>query len=66
MESFIFSFKTNKRIYKWIVFLSCLNKKRKRGIDTEQIERLHNESIVRMLELIRNGKESAVVRKSPL
>jgi hypothetical protein len=66
MESFIFSFKTNKRIYKGIVFLSFLNKKRKRGIDREQIERLHNESILRMLDLIRNGKESVVVRKSPL
>ncbi len=66
MESFIFSFKTNKRIYKGIVFLSFLNKKRKRGIDGEQIERLHNESILRMLDLISNGKESAVVRKSPL
>jgi hypothetical protein len=66
IESFIFSFKTNKRIYKGIVFLSFLNKKRKRGIDREQIERLHNESILRMLDLIRNGKESVVVRKSPL
>lgn len=66
VESFIFSFKTNKRIYKGMVFLSFLNKKRKRGIDREQIERLHNESILRMLDLMRNGKESAVVRKSPL
>ncbi len=66
MESFIFSFKTNKRIYKGMVFLSFLNKKRKRGIDRVQIERLHNESILRMLDLIMNGKESVVVRKSPL
>jgi hypothetical protein len=66
MESFIFSFKTNKRIYKGIVFLSFLNKKRKRGIDRKQIERLHNESVLRILDLLRNGRESAVAHKSPL
>lgn len=66
VESFIFSFKTNKRIYKGIVFLSFLNKKRKRGIDKEQIKHLHNESILRTLDLLRNGRESGAVKKSPL
>jgi hypothetical protein len=65
-ESLIFSFKTNKRIYKSIVFLSFLNKKRRRGVDVEQIGRLHDESLLRILDLLRNGKESSVVKKSPL
>jgi len=66
VESFLFSFKTNKRIYKSIVFLSFLNKKRKRGIDKEQIELLHKDSILRMLDILRNGNEAAAVKKSPL
>ncbi|HMK56585.1 MAG TPA: zinc dependent phospholipase C family protein [Dissulfurispiraceae bacterium] len=66
VESYIFSFKTNKRIYKGIVFLSFLNMKRKRGIDKAQIERLHGESILRMVDLLNNGKKSAVIEKSPL
>ncbi len=66
VESFLFSFKTNKRIYKSIVFLSFLNKKRKRGIDKNQIEHLHKESILRMLDILKNGNEAAAVRKSPL
>jgi len=66
VESFLFSFKTNKRIYKSIVFLSFLNKKRKRGIDREQIARLHNDSILRMIDIIRNGRNAAAVNKSPL
>jgi hypothetical protein len=66
VESFLFSFKTNKRIYKSMVFLSFLNKKRKRGIDREQIELLHKDSILRMLDILRNGNEAAAVKKSPL
>ncbi|HMK60315.1 MAG TPA: zinc dependent phospholipase C family protein [Dissulfurispiraceae bacterium] len=66
VESYIFSFKTNKRIYKGIVFLSLLNKKRKRGIDKEHIERLHGESILRMVDLLSNGKKSDVAERSPL
>jgi hypothetical protein len=66
VESFLFSFKTNKRIYKSIVFLSFLNKKRKRGIDKKQIESLHRDSILRMLDILRNGSEAAAVKKSPL
>ena len=66
VESFLFSFKTNKRIYKSIVFLSFLNKKRKRGINKKQIESLHKDSILRMLDILRNGSEAAAVKKSPL
>jgi hypothetical protein len=66
LDSYIFSFKTNKRIYKSMVFLSFLNKKRKRGVDKELISELHEESLARMLELLQNGTESAVLNKSPL
>ena len=66
IESFLFSFKTNKRIYKSIVFLSFLNKKRKRGIDREQIEHLHNDSILSMIDVLRNGRDSAAAKKSTL
>jgi len=66
LDSYIFSFKTNKRIYKSMVFLSFLNKKRKRGVDRELITQLHEESITRMLDLLQNGIDSFVLNKSPL
>jgi hypothetical protein len=66
LDSFIFSFKTNKRIYKSMVFLSFLNKKRRRGVDRALIHELHEESIARMLDLLKNGTDSAVLQKSPL
>jgi hypothetical protein len=66
LDSYIFSFKTNKRIYKSMVFLSFLNKKRKRGVDREFIQELHEESLSRMLDLLQNGTESAVLNKNPL
>lgn len=66
LDSFIFSFKTNKRIYKSMVFLSFLNKKRRRGVDRELIHELHEESIARMLDLLQHGTDSAVLQKSPL
>ncbi len=66
LDSYLFSFKTNKRIYKSMVFLSFLNKKRKRGVDKEFIQELHDESLARMLDLLQNGTESAVLNKNPL
>jgi hypothetical protein len=66
LDSFIFSFKTNKRIYKSMVFLSFLNKKRRRGVDRALIHELHEESIARMLDLLKNGTDSTVLQKSPL
>lgn len=66
LDSFVFSFNTNKRIYKGIVFLSFLNKKRKRAGDRDYIRQLHDESIARMLDLLQNGKDAAVLNKSPL
>jgi len=66
LDSFIFSFKTNKRLYRSMVFLSFLNKKRRRGVDRALIHDLHEESISRMLDLLQNGTESAVLHKNPL
>ncbi len=66
LDRYIFSFKTNKRIYKGIVFLSLLNRKRKRGLDTGLILQLHDESMHRMLDLLRNGVDSRVLLKNPL
>ncbi len=66
LDSYIFSFKTNKRIYKSMVFLSLLNKKRRRGVDKELIRDLHDESISRMLDLLTNGTDSSVLQKNPL
>jgi hypothetical protein len=66
LDSYIFSFKTNKRIYKSMVFLSFLNKKRRSGVDRALIHELHEESISRMLDLLQHGTASAVLQKSPL
>lgn len=66
LDSYMFSFKTNKRIYKSMVFLSFLNKKRKRGVDKAFIQELHDESLARMLDLLQNGTDSVVLNKNPL
>jgi hypothetical protein len=66
LDRYVFSFKTNKRIYKSIVFLSFLNKKRRSGVDRNLIHELHEESIARMLDLLQKGTESEVLLKNPL
>lgn len=66
LERYIFSFKTNKRIYKSIVFLSFLNKKRKYGIDQRMVNCLHDESVVRMIDILQNDKDACVLKKKPL
>jgi len=66
LDRLIFSFNTNKRIYKGMVFLSVLNKKRTRGVDKELISQLHEESMARILDLLKNGDNASVLNKSPL
>ncbi len=66
LDRYVFSFKTNKRIYKSILFLSLLNKKRRRGVDRELIHELHEESLARMLDLLQFGTDSEVLEKNPL
>lgn len=66
LDRFMFSFNTNKRIFKGMVLLSVFNKKRKKGVDNKLITELHDESILRILDLLKNGKKSVVLNKSPL
>ncbi len=66
LDPYLFSFKTNKRIYKSMVLLSVLNKKRRRGVDRVLIHELHEESLVRMIDLLQNGTDAAVLQKKPL
>jgi hypothetical protein len=66
LDRYMFSFKTNKRLYRSMVFLSFLNKKRKTGVDRDLISELHDESITRMLDLLQHGTDSSVLHKNPL
>ena len=66
LDPYLFSFKTNKRIYKSMVLLSVLNKKRRRGVDRVLIHDLHEESLSRMIDLLQNGTDAAVLQKNPL
>ncbi len=73
----LFSFKTNKRIFKSILLLSCFNKKgigdmiQKNSHDPlplsrMSIERLHLDSIDRIIDILCYDEESDVIRKSPI
>jgi hypothetical protein len=66
LDPYLFSFKTNKRIYKSMVLLSVLNKKRRRGVDRVLIHDLHEESLARMLDLLQNGTDAEVLQRNPL
>jgi hypothetical protein len=66
LDSYIFSLRTNKRIYKGIVLLSLFNKKRRRGIDDINLKVLHDDSLLRMVDLLRKGRKSSVLVKNPL
>jgi hypothetical protein len=66
LDRFLFSYKTNKRIYKSVVFLSFLNKKRKLTLDRDHLHKLHFESIARTLDLFENGVDASVLQKSPM
>lgn len=75
LERFIFSFKTNKRIFKGLVLFSVVNQQRigdfidKRLITTiparEEIEKLHEESLDKIVDLFQNWEASDVVKISP-
>jgi hypothetical protein len=75
LERFIFSFKTNKRILKSMVFLSVFNRgKISDFIDKnlitslpvrETIEKLHQESIDKIVDLFQNWEKSKVVKVNP-
>jgi hypothetical protein len=75
LDRLVFSFKTNKRIFKGVVLLSVLNREKignfiDRNLitsfpDREVIERLHQESLDKVIDLLQNWKESEVLNVSP-
>ncbi|MBI4689100.1 MAG: zinc dependent phospholipase C family protein [Nitrospirae bacterium] len=77
LDRAMFSFKTNKRIFKSMVLLSGLHDERVSSfIDKniiipstykkENIKRLHEESLDRIIDLLQNGRDSGVLSKNPL
>lgn len=77
LERFVFSFKTNKRIFKSFVLLSGLHQKKFNSfIDKnftinpkfkkDQIKKFHDESLDRMLDILQNGQKSCVLKENPL
>ncbi len=66
LDSYIFSFKTNRKIYKSLVFLSLLNVRRKIRVDQEYIHELHDHSLARMISLLRDGEKSLVLQENPM
>lgn len=77
LERAIFSFKTNKRIFKGMLFLSCFNQRRignlieknLRGFvhpSNDYIQSLHDESIKRIIDILSNGRNSKVLEDSPI
>jgi hypothetical protein len=75
LDRFMFSFKTNKRIFKGMLFFSVFNQKRiSNFIDDnfmtslpprETIEDCHRASINNMLDLLQNGERSEIVHINP-
>ncbi len=75
LESFFFSFKTNKRILKGMVYLSVFNRERigdfiDRNLVTslpmrETIEKLHHDSLDRITDLLQKWEKSEVVKINP-
>jgi hypothetical protein len=75
LDRLVFSFKTNKRIFKGMVFLSVFNRERignfiDRNLitslpDREAIEQLHQDSLDQIIDLFQNWKKSGVVKLSP-
>jgi len=76
LERFLFSFRTNKRIFTGMFMLSFLNHERMSDFidsnltllpapDRTQIEELREESIDRMLDVLQNGRESSVLQENP-
>jgi hypothetical protein len=76
LESVFFSFKTNKKIFKSFLFLSRLHnyspvvnfidKRLPHEIPVVDIYKFQQESLNRMFELLKDGKNSEVLKKNPL
>jgi hypothetical protein len=76
LERFMFSFKTNKRIFKSMFMLSLLPHERMSDFidrnlplilspDRDRIEVLHEESIDRILDVLNHGDKSEVLKENP-
>jgi len=77
LERLMFSFKTNKRIFKSVVLLSGLHQTRLSSfIDKnilitsaykeENIKKLREKSLDRIVDVLQNGRDSYVLKKNPL
>jgi len=77
LDRALFSFKTNKRIFKGVLLLSCFNKEKlgdfiqknavyPSDLTRENIEQLHLESLDRIIDVICNGAESEVLQENPM
>jgi Zinc dependent phospholipase C len=77
LERALFSFKTNKRIFKSVILLSCFNKRRlgnfiqdnsmyPSDLTAMNIQQLHLESIDRIIDILRNGAASDVLQENPM
>ncbi len=77
LESAFFSFKTNKRIFRGMLLLSCFNKERfgnfiqrnsydPTSLTRKNIRKLQTESVDRMIDVLCNGKNSGVTTESPM
>jgi hypothetical protein len=76
LDSGVFSFRTNRRIFKGFLFLSrvhnykpvsdFIDKRFSTKIPAADIHNFHQESLDRMFELLRNGKNSKMLHKTPL
>ncbi len=77
LESTFLSFKTNKRIFRGVLLLSCFNKERlgnfiqRNAVDPtvltkRNIEQLQLKSIDRMVDILCNDKSSEVTKKSAM
>lgn len=68
LESAIFSFKTNKRLFKGLVYLSILNRNltsQPSELWSKEIRKLHEESLDRMIDIIIKEDRSKVTKKKP-
>ncbi len=76
LECVFFSFKTNKRIFKGILFLSrvqnysplsnFIDKRFPYEIPLMEIYKSQEESLIRMIEVLKNGENSRVLMEHPL
>jgi hypothetical protein len=75
LDRFIFSFKTNKRIFKSLIFFSGISRPEigefidKRLLTAipvrEEIEQLHEESLDKIIDLFQNWESADVVKENP-